>query len=250
MWRTVFIVAVATALLSGCHDVKSESAANFHLERGQTWDWVPNEVQSWKEYRRVAEHERVAVHEAYVGEREARRDERHERWQEPVGPERAEERREEMYDPQSELPVGDEFEAEEDRVLKREHKHIQKSIAGELSERGVRRVTDQTPTYYVAYYLFSGGRAVAPREYAAYEERTEWGDEWRRFAEDTLVIDVVDPATGSLLWSGSGIGRTRLEEDYAGDEGARMRGVKKAVRDIVSSKPAYPIKAPGSPRVR
>jgi hypothetical protein len=92
---------------------------------------------------------------------------------------------------------------DEARALKREHKHTQESI--------------------------EGGEAVAPREYAAYQERTEWGDDWDNYAEDTLLIDIVDPASGKLLWAGSGEGNTR----YGADEEARMRGVKEAVRHIM-----------------
>jgi len=48
-------------------------------------------------------------------------------------------------------------------------------------------------------------------------------------AEDALVIDIVDPASGQLLWSGVGDGNTR----GGGDDADRMRGVKEAVRHIM-----------------
>ena len=52
---------------------------------------------------------------------------------------------------------------------------------------------------------------------------------WDTYAEDTLVIDIVDPSSGQLLWSGSGVGNTR----GMGDDSDRMRGVKEAVRHIM-----------------
>lgn len=116
----------------GCvRDVKTESAADFRLASGQTWDWVPHEVETWQDYKRDARQARINVHDAYAEQR--------------------------------------------------------------------------------------------------HEGRTEWGDGWDNYAEDTLVIDIVDPSSGQLLWSGSGVGNTR----GMGDDSDRMRGVKEAVRHIM-----------------
>jgi len=182
--KTAFVTIVAIivpALIFGCvRDVKTESATDFSLVSGQTWDWFPDKVKTWQQYKR--------------GESMADLD-------------------------KAEL-----------RALKREHKHIQKSIQRELSDRGVRRVQDRPPTYRVAYYLFAEGRPVAARDYAPYERPTHgWEDE----AEDVLVIDIVDPASRQLLWSGSGAGNTRAIADVGTDEPARMRGAKEAVRHIM-----------------
>jgi hypothetical protein len=109
--KTAFVTIVAIivpALIFGCvRDVKTESATDFSLVSGQTWDWFPDKVKTWQQYKR--------------GESMADLD-------------------------KAEL-----------RALKREHKHIQKSIQRELSDRGVRRVEDRPPTYHVAYYLFPDG---------------------------------------------------------------------------------------------
>jgi hypothetical protein len=173
--KTAFVTIVAIivpALIFGCvRDVKTESATDFSLVSGQTWDWFPDKVKTWQQYKR--------------GESMADLD-------------------------KAEL-----------RALKREHKHIQKSIQRELSDRGVRRVEDRPPTYHVAYYLFPDGHPVAARDY---------GEDP---AEDVLVIDIVDPASRQLLWSGSGAGNTRAIADVGSDEPARMRGVKEAVRHIM-----------------
>ena len=38
---------------------------------------------------------------------------------------------------------------------------------------------------------------------------------WGTYDEDTLVIDIVDPASGQVLWSGAGAGNTRGGGDDA-----------------------------------
>jgi hypothetical protein len=222
---TVAVFVLALAL--GCvRDVETESAASFNLQSGQTWAWVPEAVESWQGYEGEARHARLHTHEAYVEERQENRELREERREEPVGPERRAERRRDdelVYD--GNAPAI--YAGAEGRTLKREHKHIQESIAGELSSQGLEHSESSYPTYYVAYYLFSGGHPVAPHGYAAYEGRTDAWD--ARFDEDTLLIDIVDPATGKLLWAGSGIGNTRA----GGNDEDRMRGVKEAVRHIM-----------------
>jgi hypothetical protein len=182
--KTAFVTIVAIivpALIFGCvRDVKTESATDFSLVSGQTWDWFPDKVKTWQQYKR--------------GESMADLD-------------------------KAEL-----------RALKREHKHIQKSIQRELSVRGGRRVEERPPTYHVAYYLFPDGHPVAARDYAPYEGPAH---DWEDPAEDVLVIDIVDPASRQLLWSGSGAGNTRAIADVGSDQPARMRGVKEAVRHIM-----------------
>jgi hypothetical protein len=213
-------------LVFGCvRDVKTESAAGFSLASGQTWDWVPD-VETWQQYKRGVHQARINVHDAYAEQTQENREERAERREEPVSEERRAERREENYDAEAAPPGTDPDAADKARVLKREHKHIQESIQGELSAKGIQPAGGASPTYYVAYYLFAGGEPVAPRDYAAYEDRT---DEWEDRDDDTLVIDIVDPASGQLLWSGSGEGNTR----GGGEDSDRMRGVKEAVRHIM-----------------
>ena len=235
MFKTALVPIVGVAVLAlmfGCvRDVKTESAASFRLASGQTWDWVPDKVEVWQDYKRGARDARINVKDAYAEERQETREERAERREEPVSPERRADRREEVYDPITDTvrAVGDPGAGDEARALKREHKHIQESIEGELSSKGIQRLEGEIPTYFVAYYLFAGAEPIAPREYAAYEGRTEWGDGWDNYAEDTLVIDIVDPSSGQLLWSGSGVGNTR----GMGDDSDRMRGVKEAVRHIM-----------------
>jgi len=224
-----FIVVLVPALVFGCvRDVKTESVASFNLQSGQTWAWVPGEVENWQQYKQGAEQARVHSNDAYVDEREENREEREARREEPVGAERRAERKadnEVIYD--GEAGAGGGVDAgTEARTLKREHKHIQESIEGELSGKGVQHVESGTPTYYVAYYLVTNGNPVAASDYAAYQNLT--GD--REYGpEDTLVIDIVDPATGQLLWTGSGEGNTR----GGGNDDERMRGVKEAVRHIM-----------------
>jgi len=235
MFKTAFVAVVAVvlvvpALVFGCvRDVQTESAAGFSLASGQTWDWVP-ETETWQQYKRGAHEARINVNDAYAEQRQENRAEREARRQEPVGDERKEDRRREEYDTDATPPGTDPDAGDQARALKREHKHIQESIAGELSSKGIQPAAGASPTYYVAYYLFTNGEPVAPREYAAYQDRTDWGSGWDRFAEDALVIDIVDPASGQLLWSGLGDGNTR----GGGDDSDRMRGVKEAVRHIMS----------------
>ena len=235
MFKTAFVAVVAVvlvvpALICGCvRDVQTESAASFSLASGQTWDWVPEE-ETWQEYKRGAHQARINVNDAYAEQRQDNRAERQARRDEPMGDERKEERREENYDTEAAPPGTDPDAGDQARALKREHKHIQESIAGELSSKGIQPAEGASPTYYVAYYLFTNGEPVAPREYAAYQDRTDWGSGWDRFAEDALVIDIVDAASGQLLWSGVGDGNTR----GGGDDSDRMRGVKEAVRHIMS----------------
>ena len=116
------------------------------------------------------------------------------------------------------------------RTLKREHKHIQNSIQRELSKRGVRHAGDESPDYYVAYYLFEIGDSPESRDYATYASRTDY---YASDAEDVLLIDIVGPTSRELLWSGSGVGSTRSIADVGEDEPPRMRAVKAAVRDIM-----------------
>jgi len=233
VFRTVLTALVAVlvpALILGCvRDVQTESAATFSLTSGQTWDWVPDEVETWQDYKRGAQEARINVNDAYAEDRQETREERAERRAEPVGKERRTERQDEIYSAETEPSEADPGAADEARMLKREHKHIQESIQGEMSAKGIERLEGETPTYYVAYYLFAGGNAVAARDYAAYQDRTEWGSDWEEYAEDTLVIDIVDASSGKLLWSGSGEGNTRV----GADDTARMRGVKEAVRHIM-----------------
>ena len=225
-----FVAVLVPALVFGCvRDVETESAASFNLQSGQTWAWVPEEVETWQEYKSGAHEARVHTNDAYVEQREANRETRQERREEPVGPDRRADRREE-----SEVMYGEGTAAEaaaqagpDSRTLKREHKHIQESIEGELSGNGISHVEAGSPTYYVAYYLVTDGHPVAATKYAAYDSRSE---QWEaRGDEDLLVIDIVDPATGKLLWTGSGVGNTR----GGGNEEDRMRGVKEAVRHIM-----------------
>ena len=116
------------------------------------------------------------------------------------------------------------------RAIKRQHKHLQNSVARQLSKRGVRQAGDQLPTYYVAYYLFENGDMPKSRDYATYSPRPVYvgGD-----PEEVLLIDIVDPKDEELLWSGSGVGNTRALTDVGPDEPPRMRGVKVAVRHIM-----------------
>lgn len=233
MLRKGFLLIIAvlvSAWVIGCvRDVKTESAASFNLESGQTWAWVPEKVEAWQDYKQGAEQARVHSNDAYVEQREENREMRKERREEPVGPDRRAERREDadvVYDGEAAATMASTEAGPDARTLKREHKHIQESIEGELSGKGIQHVEGGAPTYYVAYYLASGGNPVAARGYAAYENQM---NEWDRHAEDTLVIDIVDPATGQLLWTGSGVGNTR----GGGNEAERMRGVKEAVRHIM-----------------
>ena len=230
MFKTALVPIVGIvvlALMFGCvRDVKTESAADFSLASGQTWDWVPDKVETWQDYKRDTRQARINVKDAYAEERQETREERAERREEPVGEERREERRKQADEAEREPMMTDPDAADEARAVKREHKHIQESIEGELSSKGIQRVEGEPPTYYVAYYLFAGGVPVAFRDYAPYEDRT---DEWQDRGEDTLVIDIVDPSSGQLLWSGSGVGNTR----GMGDDSDRMRGVKEAVRHIM-----------------
>lgn len=231
MFKTALLLAIVVpALAFGCvRDVQTESAASFSLASGQTWDWVPEE-ETWQEYKRGARAARINVNHAYAEQRQDNRAEREARREEPVSDERRADRREEVYDTENAPPMTDPDAGDQARSLKREHKHIQESIAGELSSKGIQPAGGASPTYYVAYYLFTNGEPVAPREYAAYQDRTDWGSGWDRFAEDALVIDIVDAASGQLLWSGVGDGNTR----GGGDVSDRMRGVKEAVRHIMS----------------
>ncbi len=233
MFKTALVPIVGVvvlALMFGCvRDVKTESAADFRLASGQTWDWVPDEVETWQDYKRDARQARINVHDAYAEQRQETREERAERREEPASPERRAERRKDVDETERDRLMTDPDAGDEARALKREHKHIQESIEGELSSKGIQRLEGEIPTYFVAYYLFAGAEPIAPREYAAYEGRTEWGDDWDNYAEDTLVIDIVDPSSGQLLWSGSGVGNTR----GMGDDSDRMRGVKEAVRHIM-----------------
>ena len=233
MFKTALVPIVGVvvlALMFGCvRDVKTESAADFSLASGQTWDWVPDEVATWQDYKRDARQARINVHDAYAEQRQETREERAERREEPASPERRAERRKDVDETDRDRLMTDPDAGDEARALKREHKHIQESIEGELSSKGIQRLEGEIPTYFVAYYLFAGAEPIAPREYAAYEGRTEWGDDWDNYAEDTLVIDIVDPSSGQLLWSGSGVGNTR----GMGDDSDRMRGVKEAVRHIM-----------------
>jgi len=235
VFKTAFVAFVAVlvpALIFCCvQDVKTESAATFSLTSGQTWDWVPGEVETWEQYKRGAHEARVNVNDAYAEQRQDNREERAERREEPVGEERRAERQAEVevYDTEGEPSGTDPDAGDEARALKREHKHIQESIQGEMSSKGIRRADGESPTYYVAYYLFAGGVPVAFRDYAAYQDRTDWGSDWAEYAEDTLVIDIVDSASGQLVWSGSGEGNTR----FGADDSDRMRGVKEAVRHIM-----------------
>jgi hypothetical protein len=218
MLKTGFVAIVGVvipALICGCvSDVKTESAATFSLASGQTWDWVPEKVEPWPQYKREADQARVNAHEA---EAEARR----------------EDSGKEVDDTEGEPSTPSSSTAGEARSLEREHKHIQESIQGEMSSRGIRRIEGELPTYYVAYYLFVEGEPPAARDYASYQDRTESGSDGEDYDEDTLLIDLVDPATGQLLWSGSGVGNTRWGADTGADEPARMRGVKEAVRHIM-----------------
>ncbi|MBT8453453.1 MAG: DUF4136 domain-containing protein [Deltaproteobacteria bacterium] len=225
-----FVAVLVPALVFGCvRDVETQSAASFNLQSGQTWAWVPEEVETWQEYKSGAREARVHTNDAYVEQRKENREMRQERREEPVGPERRAERREE-----SEVVYGESTAAEaavqagpDARTLKREHKHIQNSIEGELSRQGISRAEGGSPTYYVAYYLITDGGPVAATHYAAYDSRSE---QWEaRGDEDLLVIDIVDPATGKLLWTGSGVGNTR----GGGNVEDRMRGVSEAVRHIM-----------------
>ena len=206
---------VIPALIYGCvSDVKTESAATFSLTSGQTWDWVPEKVEPWPQYKKDADQARVDAHDA---EAEARR----------------EDPGKEVYDTESQPSTPSSFPAQEARSLEREHKHIQEAIEGEMSSRGVRRIEGELPTYYVAYYLFAGGEPVAGRDYASYQDRTESGSDGEDYDEGTLIIDLVDPASGQLLWFGSGVGNTRWGADTDGDESVRLRGLKEAVRHIM-----------------
>jgi hypothetical protein len=206
---------VVLALICGCvSNVKTESAATFGLTSGQTWDWFPEKVKPWSEYEREAAQARIDAHEAEAAERR-------------------EDSGKEVHDAESEPSTPSPFAAGEARSLEREHKHIQESIQDEMSSRGIRRIEGELPTYYVAYYLLVGEEPVAARDYASYQDRTESGSDGEDYDEDTLLIDLVDPATGQLLWSGSGVGNTRWGADTGADEPARMRSVKEAVRHIM-----------------
>jgi hypothetical protein len=238
LFKSALLTIVVPALAFGCvRDVQTESAAGFSLASGQTWDWVPDTVETWQEYKRGAREARINVsdayaEDAYAEQRQKTREELAARPEKPVSKERHAARREEKYDTEAVPPVTDPDAANYARALKREHKHIQESIAGELSSKGIQPAGGVSPTYYVAYYLFAGGEPVASRDYAAYEERTE---KWEDRDDDTLVIDVVDPASGQLLWSGSGEGNARYgsdDSDRMRDSG-RMRGAKEAVRHIM-----------------
>ena len=118
-------------------------------------------------------------------------------------------------------------------MLKREHKHIQESIQGEMSAKGIERLEGETPTYFVAYYLFAGAVAQSlPREYAAYEGPDRMGGSgWdrvrRRHARDRYRRRLERPASLVRVRRGQHArhGRGRFT--------ARMRGVKEAVRHIM-----------------
>lgn len=218
MFKTGFVAIVGVvvlALICGCvSDVKTESAATFSLTSGQTWDWLPEKVKPWTQYEREAAQARIDAHEADAEERR-------------------EDSGKEVHDTESEPSTPSPFAAEEALSREREHKHIQESIQGEMSSRGIRRIEGELPTYYVAYYLFVGGEPVAARDYASNQDRTESGSDGEDYDEGTLLIDLVDRARGELLWSGSGVGNTRWGADTGADEPARLRSVKEAVRHIM-----------------
>ena len=78
MFKTALVPIVGVvvlALMFGCvRDVKTESAADFSLASGQTWDWVPDKVETWQDYKRDARQARINVHDAYAEQRHETRE--------------------------------------------------------------------------------------------------------------------------------------------------------------------------------
>ena len=119
------------------------------------------------------------------------------------------------------------------------HNRIRTSIVSQLNTRGFRAQTDPQPDVWVAYHIGIDRKIEAE---TMYHQHTGWGGRGyarggygqaqtvvREYSEGTLVIDLLRPGSGELLWRGSGV--VRLKERKTPE--ARAKAIDEAVGAIL-----------------
>ena len=113
------------------------------------------------------------------------------------------------------VPSGGPPEVDNDLV----HNRIRGSIETQLSARGFREQNDPTPDVWVAYHIGIDRKIEVD---TIYHSNAGWGRRGygyggyggsstyvREYAEGTLLIDLLRPGSGDLIWRGSGSARIR-----------------------------------------
>ena len=99
------------------------------------------------------------------------------------------------------------------------HSRIRSAIESQLGARGFRAQTDPTPDVWVAYHIGIDRKIEVD---TIYHRNAGWGRRGysrrgygqsstyvREYVEGTLLIDLLRPGSGDLLWRGSAISRVK-----------------------------------------
>ncbi|MDH3521427.1 MAG: DUF4136 domain-containing protein [Myxococcales bacterium] len=117
---------------------------------------------------------------------------------------------------------------------------IRNAIEAELGKRGHRKVAPAAADFLVAYYVAVESKVDVETIYRSYG-RAGWGGGGsadtvvREYEEGTLLVDLLQPQSGDLLWRGTA--QTRLRDARTPE--ARDKYVKEVVGRLLA---AYPPK--------
>jgi Domain of unknown function (DUF4136) len=115
---------------------------------------------------------------------------------------------------------------------------IRDAVDRELGERGFRRIETGEPDFFAAYHVAQATQVEARTLYRGSGHR-HWGaGTWqdtqiRQFEQGSLILDVLDPATGNLWWRG--VAQTRIRPRLSPEE--RTELVNRAVATLLAQFP-------------
>jgi hypothetical protein len=115
---------------------------------------------------------------------------------------------------------------------------IRRAVENALDGRGFRAAGPETPDFWIAFHVGIERRVDVDRIYRSYG-RVGWrGGGYadtvvREYEEGTLLIDVLRPGSGELLWRGSA--QARLREQPSPE--AREKRVREVVEKILRQFP-------------
>jgi hypothetical protein len=118
---------------------------------------------------------------------------------------------------------------------------IRAAVQSELEAKGYALATSGTPDFQVAYHVSVEGKLDVDTVYhggygRAGHRRGGWGygeTRVRQYDEGTLLIDVLQPGSGALLWRGSGVATVREERTPE----KRTKRINAAVKKILERFP-------------
>ena len=106
---------------------------------------------------------------------------------------------------------------------------IQAAIDRQLDRQGYQRVKEN-PDFLVTFHASTKERATRARPSRGHDRREQ---RLNRYEEGSLIVEILNPGTGNLMWQGVG---TKVV-DWQDDEETKTKAVNEAVQKILERFP-------------